>query len=378
MMGDIYRSAERVWAWLGPGTEESDYLFLSANKHTLTGRLAPQAEGKEFEDLQKAFRDFDDRSYWTRLWIIQELVLAQHIDFLCGPYIIPWQALQGTRKRCAKQISDSHQTETAFRAYTSLHFIDEHRRHPEARSLESLFYDFKHLECTVMYDKVFALVGMVTEESQRKMLQDIVDYNMSPHQLLGLLVQSCNKMLPLDYLHALSSNLCVDLNITLDQATSPHELHPLSLSLKNSEPLSYGHLREPKHKGGASYYKYQAAQFTDGSVSYTIFIDILTDSSLKGSDTISILGGYNSFKSPRLVLRREKDADESRVVGFALDVPLHRYLENEKWHEWRSLLASFVERSKVIHSQGMLLQTDFEILRQLATWLLNKLEKFHS
>lgn len=58
---NIYRSAQEVLCWLGPATPDT---------------LSP--------DTNSFSRDVMQRSYWHRVWIIQEFVLARSISLMCG------------------------------------------------------------------------------------------------------------------------------------------------------------------------------------------------------------------------------------------------------------------------------------------------------
>jgi hypothetical protein len=82
LMDKIYAGASRVIAWLGPAANSSNYII----------NLIGFANGPGFKG---AFRDFSNprllsrnhlflRPFWRRVWIIQELLLAPDIEFMCG------------------------------------------------------------------------------------------------------------------------------------------------------------------------------------------------------------------------------------------------------------------------------------------------------
>ncbi|TGJ81098.1 hypothetical protein E0Z10_g7657 [Xylaria hypoxylon] len=82
-MVDIYPSATGVLAWLGPddGSVGSAFEALRTISDTITqGQISL---------LTALF----NRPYWTRLWIVQELVLAQDIQFVCGEEYLPLVAV---------------------------------------------------------------------------------------------------------------------------------------------------------------------------------------------------------------------------------------------------------------------------------------------
>jgi hypothetical protein len=119
-MGAIYRDADGVFAWLGPADIHSDIVMNEINNggHNVFNRalqLFPNQIGKEATlDTYKlgrialshlrldtlisdtgwesallpasweSWRAFLARPYWTRLWILQELLLAKECYLLCG------------------------------------------------------------------------------------------------------------------------------------------------------------------------------------------------------------------------------------------------------------------------------------------------------
>ena len=98
MMALIYRTAELVLVWLG---EESDNSQLAFDTLECWARWAEnKTVGMEEKDLLilesdiafvfepnriLALQELSERSYWTRVWVVQELVLAKTAHVFCGP-----------------------------------------------------------------------------------------------------------------------------------------------------------------------------------------------------------------------------------------------------------------------------------------------------
>jgi Heterokaryon incompatibility protein (HET) len=110
-MGSIYKKARRVIAWLGIPANDSDLVFTTLRQidkhHNLslkTGLLSGIARELEqttsnshdriwdatkiLETLRTALPAFAARRYWTRLWVLQEFVLATNVLIMCGSKII--------------------------------------------------------------------------------------------------------------------------------------------------------------------------------------------------------------------------------------------------------------------------------------------------
>jgi hypothetical protein len=100
IMGEIYRQARVVLVCLGPHADDSDFLFRSLSALDYAGysgrsskyvgpRIRQQFlrrtnDAQAPQRLMKALDHLGDRPYWKRLWIIQEITLAQNVLFLCG------------------------------------------------------------------------------------------------------------------------------------------------------------------------------------------------------------------------------------------------------------------------------------------------------
>jgi hypothetical protein len=108
-MGDIYRNATSVIVWLGrerlDKTGQDDALiaisFLEDTRRRSLAEFIPGNESerqsqllqKGYDRIWEAVLNLCRRHYWTRLWIIQEVVLATHIIVHCGQLKFTWGVL---------------------------------------------------------------------------------------------------------------------------------------------------------------------------------------------------------------------------------------------------------------------------------------------
>jgi hypothetical protein len=103
LMADIFSSAETVMSWLGEGDQYTAKGFeliekLASYSLEILQRITPKNFAKQesllgrfvgheyWEALARLFQ----RTYFTRVWIIQEVVLAKHVDIFCGSYMSQW------------------------------------------------------------------------------------------------------------------------------------------------------------------------------------------------------------------------------------------------------------------------------------------------
>lgn len=104
-MASIYTEAESVIAWLG---EKSSNISLALGWIARFARWQRCAE-RDLEETKALFNidrsghdaiaELGQRPYWTRTWIVQELVLAKKVDVLCGRIHIPFNDL--VQAQCA-------------------------------------------------------------------------------------------------------------------------------------------------------------------------------------------------------------------------------------------------------------------------------------
>jgi hypothetical protein len=96
-MGLIYSKARDVRAWVGLGTErhysafrhiaEIDWPAEVRRKEKVQG---PSTIEQHFESMKLIL----DLKYWSRLWIIQEYVLARSVTIQCGSEVLSRIALE--------------------------------------------------------------------------------------------------------------------------------------------------------------------------------------------------------------------------------------------------------------------------------------------
>jgi hypothetical protein len=81
-MGKVFREADCVIACLGPEGDNSEMAMdLIAEKTTLRETV----EVRELSDAElEALTPISYRSYWSRVWIIQEFFLAKNLEISCG------------------------------------------------------------------------------------------------------------------------------------------------------------------------------------------------------------------------------------------------------------------------------------------------------
>jgi Heterokaryon incompatibility protein (HET) len=79
IMGEIYKTAQLVYVWLGPGDDDTNYAMEHIKDSQPRTRFDKGIFSASAEKLLRA-------SYWTRRWVIQEFALAQELTVVCGAH----------------------------------------------------------------------------------------------------------------------------------------------------------------------------------------------------------------------------------------------------------------------------------------------------
>ena len=92
MMGNIYRTAHRVYAWLGAGDADTDFIFKNLD-NVVNDKYLEVHSGNRTEDLKDCFDYFSLNPYWFRVWTLQERALATDLWMLCGDQMARWNLI---------------------------------------------------------------------------------------------------------------------------------------------------------------------------------------------------------------------------------------------------------------------------------------------
>lgn len=126
-------------------------------------------------------------SYWTRIWIVQEFVLARRVTIHCGSHSIEWKTFEGALSHILQFKVDNY-PETRF-VHGNFSFINNspgvkvlkmRTRGKRIRTLLELLEACKSSQCYDRRDKVYALLGLAKDVPNSAI---VVDYNMLPFKV---------------------------------------------------------------------------------------------------------------------------------------------------------------------------------------------------
>lgn len=169
LMRQIYSGADLVLAWVGEAANDSD-LAMEMLQRDLS-------VGEEFNDSERrAISYFGNRSYWSRIWIIQEVVLANKLTILCGPRslesttIQPWNLEFDVMVSCMMSVLDL-------------------RREQKTITLHRLLTSSYDHQASEPKDYVFGLLGLATKQDGT--IPDyVVDYSQSKEEIFDSVLEA--------------------------------------------------------------------------------------------------------------------------------------------------------------------------------------------
>jgi hypothetical protein len=104
-MPEIYRNAQTTIAWLGDGDESTSWAIqklveLAADSSPrslrIMGTSTPTAEAREVISAAGGLEVFYQNAWFTRLWIVQEAVLAASVKLYLGDAQLEWDVFEST------------------------------------------------------------------------------------------------------------------------------------------------------------------------------------------------------------------------------------------------------------------------------------------
>ena len=177
-MGEIYRRARRTVVWLG----DAGFWTRAAFDECLRIAAPDEAPRSRWRALSDPFAPFLvllllRRSYFTRIWIVQEIALSHDLEIACGDSRLPWRHFvtavsanlltgagsSGTRamgnilvaRALLPWTPTDGPADPAWRYQTLTR-----ETLPQSRDILSMAALFRNSKATVPADKLFGLLGL--------------------------------------------------------------------------------------------------------------------------------------------------------------------------------------------------------------------------
>ncbi|KAF4449497.1 hypothetical protein F53441_7232 [Fusarium austroafricanum] len=172
LMSKIYSQAAGVVIYLGEAGDNSD---LAIEFITECDDPSPETTSLSFpksDILMQALRDFFFRPWFTRVWVIQEVVLSAEKTVYCGDKTLSWSAMinfkhylvnSSVESRLPYVVSTSskHFREKDITGSTLFGPLETEPRSGIQEAMLTALLDSRHCEATDMRDKIYSLLPIL-------------------------------------------------------------------------------------------------------------------------------------------------------------------------------------------------------------------------
>ncbi|CAM1509403.1 Fc.00g031420.m01.CDS01 [Cosmosporella sp. VM-42] len=210
LMGDIYHQAQQVCVWLGELTDGGIVGVKSIQGKLTMGWYMWQVDrkyGKPTLPVRESFGDsvsmqnrsnlvqeqelgeikeILDRPWFTRVWIMQEAVLARKLVLMCGPEVMSWDRIGTVIRRgwifkgfpAAFGMTVNPRDEFPDETYQVIcQFREKWAAGGWNANLYWLLFDYRHLDSTMPQDRIYGFLGL---DPVAKNLGIQPNYDLSP------------------------------------------------------------------------------------------------------------------------------------------------------------------------------------------------------
>ncbi|KAI9659459.1 MAG: hypothetical protein M1821_001717 [Bathelium mastoideum] len=182
-MDATYRDAVCASVWLGlvPIPETYKQMMASLREPTKLLECDPFDWSDQIDDLA-------NRSYWSRYWVIQEFLLAQDVYMFCSGNVMHWLDFHDMLEHHSGINLTSNESYGANKhngfgqSFAALPLVAS--RHPDRfpefyQPLCDLLVNHRGSQCKDPRDRLFALLGLVTEDDRELLQRFFPDYRLS-------------------------------------------------------------------------------------------------------------------------------------------------------------------------------------------------------
>ncbi|KAI0126374.1 heterokaryon incompatibility protein-domain-containing protein [Xylariales sp. AK1849] len=221
LMASIFSQADSVTVWLGPESDDSARAVklletitdLANSDNAIQSMISSEEWRSHFAALVTLF----ERDYWSRLWVVQEVLNASSISVYCGRSVLPWSTFAA-----ASEIFESHKGHLDYNFPGGLSAISQQRlscaqvlttqgpaslhglrfsRDLGARSLLEVLHACRRKLAAKPQDKVFGVLGILPEEirwdfppnynaSLREVYTNVVDFLLHTMRRLDVICEA--------------------------------------------------------------------------------------------------------------------------------------------------------------------------------------------
>lgn len=156
MMGRIYNTAQAVLSYVGDHDESSRSFFNALHTQEFQDVASEIAANPDF---QLGLISFSQRTYWTRLWIIQECIAARRLYFICEYALVSSTDLTLAVAAACDYLDPD--TVTSLQLSRMCDILYSKQRWTFGMDFETAILRFGQWECKDLRDCVFGILYLV-------------------------------------------------------------------------------------------------------------------------------------------------------------------------------------------------------------------------
>ncbi|KAL8687043.1 MAG: hypothetical protein Q9218_006675 [Villophora microphyllina] len=179
MMKDIYREASCVLVWLGESDNDIRKAMDQLKRLEAPGYIEPSLVNSFYEPFEAGLNKIFRKSWWSSLWVIQEVILAEHPPLVgCGRKWLSWKAFQKAMMNLALAKTDRDNFLENLSAILNFGIMPTpYSTHDETqrawwRRLENVLNATCDRDATEPHDKIFALLGLIDGSISDSLIPD--------------------------------------------------------------------------------------------------------------------------------------------------------------------------------------------------------------
>lgn len=212
LMESIFTGATCVIAWLGLEADNSKVAIDALRSHfrSYAGRAALGGHQTRPSNrlLRSAFHSLLSRSYWNRMWIVQEFISPRNLLLLCGEHGAWWEDLLASKPAIVEMMLLQSGWLKLWEARGQWQHSNSHHGNvgedvdhglsgavgrgldtgttsalTRANSLDELLFVFNYAQCSDPRDRIYALLSLDRHRRPHKSRLLLPDYTISGEQL---------------------------------------------------------------------------------------------------------------------------------------------------------------------------------------------------
>ncbi|MCJ1264737.1 hypothetical protein MMC22_004612 [Lobaria immixta] len=159
LMGSIYETAQNVIVWLGKAPIQQKSVFDFVHKVAAAEPSQIDSVCANVDTWQSPLQELMRARWWSRVWIVQEVVLARHAIVRNGQYEVEWETLA----KCFRSLSNlpNHRLDDRVLGFVDTVAKLKHSHRDPANGLLDFAISFRDRDAGNPRDKLVGFCGLL-------------------------------------------------------------------------------------------------------------------------------------------------------------------------------------------------------------------------